>query len=77
MNFNNSIHIYNLFYVYFMYQGSNLSRSRRPGASKNKVRDSRIYCPLARAGTWIFFFFFFLGLLYINKRSIIFLIITS
>ena len=33
-------------------QGSNLSRSRRPGASKNKVRDSRIYCPLARAGTW-------------------------
>ena len=35
-----------------LYQGSNLSRSRRPGASKNKVRDSRIYCPLARAGTW-------------------------
>ena len=61
-----------------MTQGSNLSRSRRPGASKNKVRDSRIYCPLTRAGTLIFFFFFFfffffLGLLYINKRSIIIL----
>ena len=33
-------------------QGSNLSRSRRPGASKNMVRDSKIYCQLARAGTW-------------------------
>ena len=34
------------------WQGSNLSRSRRPGARKNKVRDSKIYCQLARAGTW-------------------------
>ena len=35
-----------------LFQGSNLSKSRRPGASKNNERDSRIHGPLTSAGTW-------------------------